>query len=183
MTSNDRYLNVQYGTLTAEVNITGISRLGGVKIAIKEALSIEVGYGLIQLYTNSNRDQLINTWALFMSLSQEYFTEGGAFVVIGTSPPPTRESSKNALFEAGVDYLITAEERKEREEELNGKYQHLLNCHTTQIRPFSNLTQITWPRLVYLLRSLFSTAVTLSMSNSSFYGKESLIKVFLVLLF
>jgi hypothetical protein len=56
-----------------------MSRLGEVKIAIKEAFSIEVGYGLIQLYTNRNNDQLINTWALLNSL-----TEGGFCVVIGT---------------------------------------------------------------------------------------------------
>ena len=51
-----RFLNVQYDSLIAEVDITGFSRLSEVKIAIKEAFSIEVGYGLIQLYTNSNKD-------------------------------------------------------------------------------------------------------------------------------
>ena len=73
--TNDRYLNVQYGsTLTAEVNITGISRLGGVKSAIKRELSnalSQVDAPQLQLYTNSNRDQLINTWALLDSLPQE----------------------------------------------------------------------------------------------------------------
>jgi hypothetical protein len=94
MSSDVRYLNVQYGTLTAEVEITGISRLGGVKSAIKAELgeAIPVAPALIQLY-NTNRDQLINTWSLFQSLSQEYFTEGGSCVVIGTSPPPSMKMS------------------------------------------------------------------------------------------
>ena len=35
MSSADRYLNAQYDSLIAEVEITGISRLGGVKSAIK----------------------------------------------------------------------------------------------------------------------------------------------------
>lgn len=96
MNSNDRYLNVQYGTLTAEVDITGISRLGGVKSAIKRELgeAIPVSSALIQLYTNSNNDQLISTWALFNSLPQEYFIEGGSCVVIGTSPPPSRQPNQ-----------------------------------------------------------------------------------------
>ena len=90
MKSKDRYLNVQYGTITAEVEITGISRLGGVQDAIKTKLgeAIPVAAALIQLYTNSNKDQQINTWALFNSLTEEYFTEGGCCVVIGTSPMP-----------------------------------------------------------------------------------------------
>ena len=61
--SNDRYLNVQYGALVAEVNITGISRLGGVQDAIKAELAhtlAQVDAPLIQLYTSSNRDQLIS---------------------------------------------------------------------------------------------------------------------------
>ena len=80
----EKYLNVQYNTLTAEVNITGISRLGGVQDAIKAKLgeAIPVSAALIQLYT-SNRDQLITTWALFNLLPQEYFTKGGSCVVIG----------------------------------------------------------------------------------------------------
>jgi hypothetical protein len=128
MNREDRYLNVEYGTLIAEVNITGISRLGGVKSAIKAELSnslAQVDAPQLQLYTNSNKDQLITTWALFNSLPQEYFTEGGSCVIIGTSPLPTRESSKNdlktewkvstlaqlscdpssTLFQLGTDYL------------------------------------------------------------------------------
>ena len=101
MKTNDRYLNVQYGTLTAEVDITGISRLGGVKSAIKTELSnslARVDAPQLQLYTNSNRDQLINTWALLNSLPQEYFTEGGSCVVIGTSPPPSSQPTQVQLF-------------------------------------------------------------------------------------
>lgn len=86
-----RFLNVEYSIYQTRINVTDMEDLSEVKIAIKEAFSIEVGYGLIQLYTNSNKDQLINTWALFNSLTDEYFTEGGCCVVIGTLPLPSRE--------------------------------------------------------------------------------------------
>jgi hypothetical protein len=88
MNRDERYLNVQYGTIIAEVDITGISRLGGVKNAIKAEFSnslAQVDAPQLQIYTNSNRDQLITTWADLDSLSQEYFTEGGSCVFIGTS--------------------------------------------------------------------------------------------------
>jgi hypothetical protein len=88
MNSGERYLNVQYGSLTAEVDITGKSRLGGVQDAIKQKLGevIPVAAALIQLYTNSNRDQQITTWANLNYLPEEYFVEGGSCVVVGTSP-------------------------------------------------------------------------------------------------
>lgn len=71
---NPGYLNVQYDSLTAEVDISGISRLGGLKSAIKSEFSNSLSHvdaPQLQLYTNSNRDQLINTWALFNSLTEE----------------------------------------------------------------------------------------------------------------
>jgi hypothetical protein len=85
MNPNDRYLNVLYGTLTAEVNITGISRLGGVQDSFKAKLgeAIPVAAALIQLYT-ADREQLIDNWTLFNSPTEEY-NEGGSCVVIGTS--------------------------------------------------------------------------------------------------
>ncbi|EGF77367.1 hypothetical protein BATDEDRAFT_27719 [Batrachochytrium dendrobatidis JAM81] len=94
-----RFLNVQYGTLTTEIDITGISRLGGVQDAIKSEYgpAIPVPPAFIQLYTNSNKDQLINTWALFSSLPQEYFTQDGSCVVIGVSPLPSRQPTQTDL--------------------------------------------------------------------------------------
>ena len=58
--------------------------------AIKAKLSnslAQVDAPQLQLYTNSNRDQLINTWDFLNSLPQEYFDEGGSLVVIRASPP------------------------------------------------------------------------------------------------
>jgi hypothetical protein len=100
-----RFLNVQYGTLTAEVDITGMSRLGEVRRAIKAELSnslAQVDAPLIQLYT-TNRDQQINTWALLNSLPPEYFIEGGSCVVIGTSPPPSGQPRENSNTLSSVD--------------------------------------------------------------------------------
>ena len=141
MNLNDLYLNVQYGsTLTAEVNITGISRLGGVKSAIKRELgeAIPVSAALIQLYT-ANRDQLITDLdEIIPEQTPEYYqklTQGGSCVVIGTSPPPTRESSKNDLFEAGSISLLTAEDV---EVQARKRQRIEITDLTTQLQSFAN---------------------------------------------
>jgi hypothetical protein len=95
-----RFLNVEYSVYKTRINVTDMEDLSEVRRAIKTELgeAIPVAPALIQLYTNSNRDQQINTWSLFNSLSQEYFTEGGSCVVIGTSPPPSRQPTQVQLF-------------------------------------------------------------------------------------
>ncbi|KAI8894042.1 hypothetical protein BC833DRAFT_531060 [Globomyces pollinis-pini] len=105
MNTNDRYLNVQYGTLTAEVDITGISRLGGVKTAIKAILSnalSQVDAPQLQLYTNSNRDQLITDLDdITLEKTPQYYQkliQGGSCVSIGTSSPPSLQPTQVQLF-------------------------------------------------------------------------------------
>ncbi|EGF80090.1 hypothetical protein BATDEDRAFT_88508 [Batrachochytrium dendrobatidis JAM81] len=100
MNTDDLFLNVQYGTLIAEIDVTGISRLGKLKSAIKSefySTLSQVDAPQLQLYTDSNKDQLINTWALFSSLPQEYFTQDGSCIVIGVSPPPSRQPTQTDL--------------------------------------------------------------------------------------
>jgi hypothetical protein len=86
------YLNIQYGSLVAEVDITGISRLGGVQDAIKAKYGpamADIGAPQLQLYTNTNRDQLINDLDdITPDKTPQYYqklTQGGSCVVIGTS--------------------------------------------------------------------------------------------------
>jgi hypothetical protein len=140
MNTKDRYLNVQYGTLIAEVNITGISRLGGVQDAIKAKLreAIPVAAALIQLYTK-NKDQLITDLDdITPEKTPQYYqklTQGGSCVVIGTSPPPTRESSKNDLFEAGSISLLTAEDI---EVQARKRQRIEITDLTTQLQSFAN---------------------------------------------
>ena len=85
-----KFLNVEYSVYKTRINVTNMQDLSELQDAIKAKLgeAIPVAPALIQLYSNSNRDQLINTWALLRSLSEEYFTEGGSCVVVVTSPPP-----------------------------------------------------------------------------------------------
>lgn len=103
MNIDDRYLNVQYGTLIAEVDITGISRLGGVKSAIKRELgeAIPVAAALIQLYTSNNKDQLITDLDdITLAKTPQYYqklNQGGSCVVIGISPPPSRQPTQTDL--------------------------------------------------------------------------------------
>jgi len=81
-----RFLNVEYSGIRTRINVTDFEDLSEVQVAVKEAFSIDVGFGLIQLF--DQQGQQINTWALFNSLPQEYFVEGGLFLTIRTSPPP-----------------------------------------------------------------------------------------------
>jgi hypothetical protein len=94
--TNELYLNFQYGTLFAEVNITGISRLGGVKSAIKRELSHSlalVDAPQIQLYTTDRYHLITDLNDITPEKTPQYYqklNQGGSCVVIGTSPPPTR---------------------------------------------------------------------------------------------
>ncbi|KAJ3229896.1 hypothetical protein HDU81_004942 [Chytriomyces hyalinus] len=87
--ANDRYLNVKCkGHPITEVNVTGISRLGGIKQAIKEAFSLQVGHGLIQLYDNYST--LITD---LQDIPDDYYKairDGGLALSIQTSPRTTR---------------------------------------------------------------------------------------------
>ncbi|KAK6096218.1 hypothetical protein MT418_8606 [Batrachochytrium dendrobatidis] len=56
----------------------------------------------LQLYTNTNKSQLINTWALLDSLPQEYFTQDGSCVVIGCLPPPSKQPTQTYLGSASA---------------------------------------------------------------------------------
>ncbi|KAI8897700.1 hypothetical protein BC833DRAFT_658378 [Globomyces pollinis-pini] len=60
---------------------------GDFKGGTARAFSIDVGFGLIQLY--DQQGQHIDKWALLNSLHLDYFTEGGACVVVGISSQPT----------------------------------------------------------------------------------------------
>ncbi|EGF76439.1 hypothetical protein BATDEDRAFT_28349 [Batrachochytrium dendrobatidis JAM81] len=106
-----RFLNVEYNTISTEIDVTGISRLGKLKSAIKSeygSAMADIGAPQLQLYTDSNKDQLINTWAAFNSLAADYFAENGSCVVIGVSPPSSRQPTQTDLFEAGYTSLSTA---------------------------------------------------------------------------
>ena len=136
-----QFLNVQYSATKARINVTDMEDLSEVQDAIKAKLAnafSQVDAPQLQLYTNSNRDLLISTWALFNSLPPEYFVEGGSCVVVGTSPPPIRESRKNDLFEAGSISLLTGEEndafpRKKQRMEISDLTTQLQSCANAQL--------------------------------------------------
>ena len=92
-----RFINVEFSGIKTRINVTGMDDLSEVQGAIKAAFSNSLAKfdaPHLLLYTNSNRDQLINTWAFFNSLSQEYFTEGGSCVVLDTLPLPSRQPTQ-----------------------------------------------------------------------------------------
>jgi hypothetical protein len=103
-----RFLNVEYSGNKTEVDITEAERLGEVQIAVKEAFSIDVGFGLIQLY--DQQDQLITD---LENIPKDYYKklkDDGLSLVIRTLPPPPRKSRSNELFAAGSTSYSSAEE-------------------------------------------------------------------------
>ncbi|KAJ3261241.1 hypothetical protein HDU77_000986 [Chytriomyces hyalinus] len=94
--AEQRYLNVKYKALPiAEVNVTGISRLGGIKEAINKALSVGPAYGLTQLYDKDNT--LITD---LRDVTDEYYKairDGGLALTIQMIPPPSREANSSSV--------------------------------------------------------------------------------------
>jgi hypothetical protein len=91
-----RFLNVEYSVYKTRINVTDMEDLSEVKSAIKTELSnslAQVDAPQLQLYTNSNRDQLITDLDdITLEKTPQYYqklTQGGSCVVIGTSPPPS----------------------------------------------------------------------------------------------
>ncbi|KAJ3390302.1 hypothetical protein CcCBS67573_g03551 [Chytriomyces confervae] len=95
--AEQRYLNIKYKALPiAEVNVTGISRLGGIKEAINKALSVGPAYGLTQLYDKDNT--LITD---LRDVTDEYYKairDGGLALTIQTTPPPSRVASSSSVI-------------------------------------------------------------------------------------
>ena len=54
-----KFLNVEYSVYKTRIHVTSMYELSEVQIAVKEALSIEVGYDLIQL---APENILLQTW-------------------------------------------------------------------------------------------------------------------------
>jgi hypothetical protein len=90
-----RFLNVEYSECRARINITEFEHLSEVQKAIKEALAIDVAYAYIQLYNQEGR-QITD----LEDIPNEYYNKpnnGGLFLSIRSSPPPTRGPIRNAL--------------------------------------------------------------------------------------
>ncbi|EGF79004.1 hypothetical protein BATDEDRAFT_26152 [Batrachochytrium dendrobatidis JAM81] len=132
-----RYLNVEYDTISTEIDVTDFEDPSDVQDAIKAEygpVMADIDAPQLQLYTNSNKDQLISKWALLDSLPQEYFTQDGFCVVIGCLPLPTRKPSKSAIFDAGSTSLSTA-----NHQDFSPKRQRTEpNVLTTQFKSFAN---------------------------------------------
>jgi hypothetical protein len=77
-----RFLNIEYSGIKTDVDVTEAETFS----AVQDAIKARYGHGLahvaapyIQLFT-TNKDQHINSWNLFNSLSEEYFTEGSFYI-------------------------------------------------------------------------------------------------------
>ncbi|KAJ8325389.1 squalene synthetase-like protein [Batrachochytrium dendrobatidis] len=109
-----RYLNVEYDTISTEIDVTDFKDLSEVHDAIKAKYGpamADIDAPQLQLYTNN-----------------------GFCVVIGCLPSPTREPSKSAIFDAGSTSLSTA-----NHQDFSPKRQRTKpNDLTTQFKSFAN---------------------------------------------
>ncbi|KAI8891578.1 hypothetical protein BC833DRAFT_662959, partial [Globomyces pollinis-pini] len=79
-----RFLNVEYSGIRTEINVTDMEDLSEVQVAVKGALSVDVGFGLIQLY-----DKQGHHITDLDDIPKEYFIKsknGGLFLVVHTTP-------------------------------------------------------------------------------------------------
>jgi hypothetical protein len=130
----ERYLNIEYSGIRTEIDVTAMEDLSEVRRAIKAELAnnlADVDAPLLQLYDQQR--QLITD---LDDIPEDYYKKpkhGGLFLVIRTSPPPTRESSRNDLFVAGSTSFLSAEE------DLSRKRQRFeLSDLTTQLKSFAS---------------------------------------------
>ena len=119
-----RFLNVEYSGTRTEVDVTEAERLGEVRRAIKAEygpVTSDVGAPQLQLY-----DQQGHRITDLKDIPDDYYKEpknGGLFLAIRTSPPPTREPSRNDHF-AKKTLSCTVWERQRRK--LSSSSPHLL---------------------------------------------------------
>ncbi|KAJ2992254.1 hypothetical protein HDV02_003185 [Globomyces sp. JEL0801] len=109
-----RFLNVEYNRTGTKIDVTTSERLGEVQVAVKEAFSIDVGLGLIQLY--DKQGQHITDLG---DISEEYYMKsknGGLFLVLTFHPrlyfvvPPDRFDSFRYQSYHGTDGKPLSEE-------------------------------------------------------------------------
>ncbi|KAJ3249922.1 hypothetical protein HK103_004236, partial [Boothiomyces macroporosus] len=121
-----RFLNVEYNGINARINVTEMEDLSEVQDAIKKKYGEDISAppSRIQLFQPlDNQEMHINKWKLFNTLAQDYFDEDGLFLVIRTTPPPSRQPTQlnlgstfpaaspaiNAFWAAFTNYSDTIE--------------------------------------------------------------------------
>ncbi|OAJ39250.1 hypothetical protein BDEG_23112 [Batrachochytrium dendrobatidis JEL423] len=133
-----RFLNVEYDTISTEIDVTDFEDLSDVQDAIKAKYgpAIPVSPAFIQLY--DQQGQLIaDLDDIAIEKTPQYYQElakGGSCVVIGCLPLPTRKPSKSTIFDAGSTSLSTA-----NHQDFSPKRQRIEpNDLTAQFKSFAN---------------------------------------------
>jgi len=125
-----RFLNVEYSGTRTRINVTDFEDLSEVQDAVKVKMPNALSrFDSPHLQLFDQQGQQINTWALFNSLPQEYFVEGGLSLTIRTSPPPSREISKNELFDAGSTAADAVSLKRKHIE---------IEAYTSRLKSFAN---------------------------------------------
>ena len=132
-----RFLNVQYSGISTRIDVTDFEDLSQVQDAIKAKYGEDVPGPAARIQLHDQQDQLITD---LDDIPEDYYKkpkDGGLSLTIRTSPPPsrqpTREPSRNDLFAAGSTSLLSAEE------DLPRKRQRMeINDLTAQLRSFAS---------------------------------------------
>ena len=116
-----RFLNIEYSGTKTEVDITEAERLGEVQVAVKEAFSIDAGFGLIQLY-----DQQGQHITDLDDIPEDYckkVKDGGLFLVVngpkqeslsGSRPPKRARSASSVASRASNGTELNQDSFRER---------------------------------------------------------------------
>lgn len=93
-----RFVNVEYSGTKTRINVTEFEDLSEVQDAVKAKFGPAMAdVGAPQIQIQDQQGQQINMWALFNSLPQGYFAEGGPCLAIRILPPPPRASRNEGL--------------------------------------------------------------------------------------
>ncbi len=90
-----RFLNVEYSGIRTRIDVTEAERVGQVQMAVKEALSIGFGYGLIEIY-----DQQGQHIKDLDDISEDYYKKAkdrGLFLVVHTLQPNQQKTSNASV--------------------------------------------------------------------------------------
>jgi hypothetical protein len=86
-----RFLNIIYSDRRTEIDVTGFERLSEVQDKIKEKFGDDIPAPAARIQVSDQQGTVIGKWASINSLHDDYFTECGTCLVVGTLPAPTSE--------------------------------------------------------------------------------------------
>ena len=105
-----RFLNVEYSGNKTRIDVTDFEDLSEVQIAVNSFFGEDIPGPASRIQLYDQQDQLITDLDYIPKDYYKKLKDGGISLVIRTLPPPTRKSSMNELFAAGLTSFSSAAE-------------------------------------------------------------------------